>query len=553
MKLHRRDLDADDMSPELARPIAPGRVPVTARLVSRAVIFRNEFGIAGGADEAVQRAQTSSGAPLPAGVRSQFESSLGADLSAVRVHTGADSAAAADAVGARAYATGQDIHFGADQYAPSDPFGLHLLAHEVAHTVQQGSGLARSIQRNADPNAKQVNYAALELIGGDAYLTAKREAEMAEPHVTYFREVESHMDGTAMLMGVNLDDPVGEVAKLAKLAPKKLGPQETLTANLASDGHESAQSNLNKGFMNVSTASDKLETALRNTQALPDSMAPPKLSPSNNAGAGDGAEHGADAVNSGAGAAPDLMKTIDRDHALALLFKLTTSLVGTDVLKEAIKNGLDDNTDQRIDELQAEVKVIVLEVNALVDLAKKAAKGLLDDAQVEWNRAAKALVTDMRTAATASKLYMSALDTNLIDPKEKAFNSDGAKKAGPTESIVTVYKQIIDAKDAWERTEATLETHELTEARYKYWYAIVVPLGTTVLDKPAQGAPGAIAHDMLVLEHGGKQYAFWDTRENVEAFSLIVQDLPYVYEHGPKAAARWVAWSAAMNGALGMH
>src|SRR5262245_2876548 len=80
------------------------------------------------------RAGGASGAPLPGDVRDRFEGSLGADLSAVRVHTGEASAEASDAVGARAYTLGNDIHFAAGAYQPEDPFGLHLLAHEVAHT-----------------------------------------------------------------------------------------------------------------------------------------------------------------------------------------------------------------------------------------------------------------------------------------------------------------------------------------------------------------------------------------------------------------------------------
>jgi hypothetical protein len=91
-------------------------------------------------EEAAQRvaaAGRSSGQPLPAGVRDRLETSLGTDLSGVRVHTGTDSATAAAAVGARAYTVGQDIHFAPGQYAPDDAFGVHLLAHEVAHTVQQ--------------------------------------------------------------------------------------------------------------------------------------------------------------------------------------------------------------------------------------------------------------------------------------------------------------------------------------------------------------------------------------------------------------------------------
>lgn len=82
----------------------------------------------------------SGGAPLPPAQRATFERSLGIDLFSVRVHTGAASEAAAASVGARAFATGQDIHFAAGQYQPDDPTGVHLLAHEVAHTVQQRGG-----------------------------------------------------------------------------------------------------------------------------------------------------------------------------------------------------------------------------------------------------------------------------------------------------------------------------------------------------------------------------------------------------------------------------
>jgi hypothetical protein len=81
-----------------------------------------------------------SGAPLPDAARTRFEASAGTDLSDVRVHTGSASAHAAAQLGARAFTTGRDIHFGAGQYQPGDSAGTHLLAHEVAHTVQQQGG-----------------------------------------------------------------------------------------------------------------------------------------------------------------------------------------------------------------------------------------------------------------------------------------------------------------------------------------------------------------------------------------------------------------------------
>jgi len=135
----------DAYSPETDRPtasssVAPGKRTLTARLARRPADARDGSSVAAGADAAVEQAATDSGAPLRADLRERFEGSLGADLSAVRVHTGDASAEAASAVGARAYAVGNDIHFGAGHYQPDDPFGLHLIAHEVAHTVQQAGG-----------------------------------------------------------------------------------------------------------------------------------------------------------------------------------------------------------------------------------------------------------------------------------------------------------------------------------------------------------------------------------------------------------------------------
>lgn len=124
--------------PETARALGDS---LSEHKVFRAARDDNE--VAAGAESAVAAAASSSGEPLRADLRDRFEGSLGADLSAVRVHTGESSSVANQAVGARAFTVGNDIHFGAGQYQPDDPFGMHLLAHEVAHTVQQSGGPAR--------------------------------------------------------------------------------------------------------------------------------------------------------------------------------------------------------------------------------------------------------------------------------------------------------------------------------------------------------------------------------------------------------------------------
>jgi hypothetical protein len=80
------------------------------------------------------------GAPLPGDLRSLFESSLGTNLGGVRVHTDDAAAQAADSVGARAFAVGNNIAFAQGTYAPQTAGGRELIAHEVAHTVQQRGG-----------------------------------------------------------------------------------------------------------------------------------------------------------------------------------------------------------------------------------------------------------------------------------------------------------------------------------------------------------------------------------------------------------------------------
>ncbi len=77
------------------------------------------------------------GEPLDAAARNFFEPRFGQDFSRVRVHTDARAAESAAAVNASAYTIGKEIAFGRNQYAPSSDAGQRLLAHELAHTIQQ--------------------------------------------------------------------------------------------------------------------------------------------------------------------------------------------------------------------------------------------------------------------------------------------------------------------------------------------------------------------------------------------------------------------------------
>ena len=73
-------------------------------------------------------------------MRAFFEPRFRRDFGAVRVHANRDAATAAQSLDALAYTTGRSIVFGEGQYAPGTTSGRRLLAHELAHVVQQAGG-----------------------------------------------------------------------------------------------------------------------------------------------------------------------------------------------------------------------------------------------------------------------------------------------------------------------------------------------------------------------------------------------------------------------------
>jgi hypothetical protein len=90
------------------------------------------------------------GQPISGPVRLYLEPRFGRDLSAIRVHTDTAAASLASTLHAHAFTTGNDIFFATGRYQPHTVEGRRLLAHEVVHTFQQGSGGAPALQRQAD-------------------------------------------------------------------------------------------------------------------------------------------------------------------------------------------------------------------------------------------------------------------------------------------------------------------------------------------------------------------------------------------------------------------
>jgi hypothetical protein len=77
------------------------------------------------------------GRPLDSGVRSFMERRFATSFGDVRIHDDTNAAASARAVDAKAYTVGSQVVFGTGSYQPATPDGQRLIAHELAHVVQQ--------------------------------------------------------------------------------------------------------------------------------------------------------------------------------------------------------------------------------------------------------------------------------------------------------------------------------------------------------------------------------------------------------------------------------
>jgi hypothetical protein len=102
----------------------------------------------------VREAVSSPGSPLDAATRGWMASRFGEDFAHVRVHTDDRAAASARTLGARAYTVGSDLVFEAGKYAPASAEGKRLLAHELAHVVQQRASGDHRVQRQPKPSQK---------------------------------------------------------------------------------------------------------------------------------------------------------------------------------------------------------------------------------------------------------------------------------------------------------------------------------------------------------------------------------------------------------------
>jgi hypothetical protein len=126
----------------------------------------------------------SPGQPLDAATRADMEVRFGHDFGHVRVHADGKAAQSAAAVSARAWTVGADIAFGGGMYEPSSRHGSGLLAHELAHVVQQrnlprtSSGLTIGEPGDAFEREAEAAATAVAVDG-----TPHHPASLAQPRV----------------------------------------------------------------------------------------------------------------------------------------------------------------------------------------------------------------------------------------------------------------------------------------------------------------------------------------------------------------------------------
>ena len=89
------------------------------------------------------------GQPIDHATRTSMEGRFGQDFGRVRIHRDAPAAAAAEAIGARAFTFGDHVAFGAGEFQPATLQGQRLLAHELTHVLQQ-TGTRGLVQRTCD-------------------------------------------------------------------------------------------------------------------------------------------------------------------------------------------------------------------------------------------------------------------------------------------------------------------------------------------------------------------------------------------------------------------
>jgi hypothetical protein len=114
-----------------------GKTTEETKVVSTIQAKAKSGGVKNAADPQNIQRELGDGEPLSSGVRSRMESAFGTSFSHVRAHTDSNASTLSNRVNARAFTVGRHVAFGQGEYKPGTMLGDALIAHELAHTLQQ--------------------------------------------------------------------------------------------------------------------------------------------------------------------------------------------------------------------------------------------------------------------------------------------------------------------------------------------------------------------------------------------------------------------------------
>ncbi|HEY0858080.1 MAG TPA: DUF4157 domain-containing protein, partial [Albitalea sp.] len=145
-------------SPARARAVQPAHDAHEQQARSRAARFvQGETGLAAGLTPAAAASLHLPGSvprTLPIGLRASLEFAFGAELGGLHIHADAPAQVAARQLGARAFTAGAAVYFAAGAWSPATLRGRELIAHEVAHALQQAGRATHAGRRRLEPAAR---------------------------------------------------------------------------------------------------------------------------------------------------------------------------------------------------------------------------------------------------------------------------------------------------------------------------------------------------------------------------------------------------------------
>jgi hypothetical protein len=148
---------------------------------------------------------TTGGAPLPVAIRNPLARTFSIDLTPIRVHTDARARKIVSSLSTRAFALGQHIFLGPGEQATD----LRLMAHEVAHVVQQSHGatLQHFTVGSGDACEREAQQASAAALRGDSFTVQQHTSPRPQG------------DGLGDLLGISLPDPLDWLANKANMIP----------------------------------------------------------------------------------------------------------------------------------------------------------------------------------------------------------------------------------------------------------------------------------------------------------------------------------------------